>query len=89
MNFPISTSALLVTRSQQAALLNVLTQILDDTLEHSLNTDDEASTDGLSNGTELDEIVPPLVIVLTNIASSGPKAKAALKARLLPDDVYV
>ncbi|KAK3814957.1 MAG: guanine nucleotide exchange factor [Benniella sp.] len=87
MNFPISTAALLVTRSQQAALLDVLTQILDDTLEHSLNTDDEASTDGLSNGTELDEIVPPLVIVLTNIASAGPEAKAALMARLLPDDV--
>ncbi|KAF9362776.1 hypothetical protein BGX34_005503 [Mortierella sp. NVP85] len=87
MNYPISTAALLVTRSQQAALLDVLTQILDDTLQHSLNTDDEASTDGLSNGTELDEIVPPLVIVLTNIASAGPEAKAALKARLLPDDV--
>jgi hypothetical protein len=66
-----------------------LTLILDDTLKHSLNTDDEASTDGLSNGTELDEIVPPLIIVLTNIASAGDEARAALKARLLPDDVYV
>ncbi|KAG0254067.1 hypothetical protein BG011_005987 [Mortierella polycephala] len=87
LNFPISTSALLVTRSQQAELLNVLLQILDDTLKHSLNTDEEASTDGLSNGTELDEIVPPLVIVLTNIASAGGEGKAALKARMLPDDV--
>ncbi|KAG0033844.1 hypothetical protein BGZ81_007174 [Podila clonocystis] len=87
LNFPISTSALLVTRSQQASLLTVLMQILDDTLRYSLNTDEEASTDGMSNGTELDEIVPPLVIVLTNIASAGGEAKAALKARLLPDDV--
>ncbi|KAF9180601.1 hypothetical protein BGZ51_006081 [Haplosporangium sp. Z 767] len=87
LNFPISTSALLVTRSQQAELLNVLLQILDDTLKHSLNTDEEASTDGLSNGTELDEIVPPLIIVLTNIASAGGEGKAALKARMLPDDV--
>ncbi|KAG0328521.1 hypothetical protein BG000_000444 [Podila horticola] len=87
LNFPISTSALLVTRSQQASLLTVLMQILDDTLRYSLNSDEEASTDGLSNGTELDEIVPPLVIVLTNIASAGGEAKAALKARLLPDDV--
>ncbi|KAG0297923.1 hypothetical protein BGZ98_000377 [Dissophora globulifera] len=87
LNFPISTSALLVTRSQQAILLDVLTQILNDTLKHSLNTDDEASTDGLSNGTELDEIVPPLVIVLTNIASAGGEGRAALKAKLLPDDV--
>ncbi|KAI7823208.1 guanine nucleotide exchange factor [Gamsiella multidivaricata] len=87
LNFPISTSALLVTRSQQAELLNVLTQILDDTLKHSLNTDEEVSTDGLSNGTELDEIVPPLIIVLTNIASAGGEGKAFLKARLLPDDV--
>lgn len=87
LNFPISTSALLVTRSQQASLLTVLMQILDDTLKYSLNTDEEASTDGMSNGTELDEIVPPLVIVLTNIASTGGGAKAALKARLLPNDV--
>lgn len=87
LNFPISTSALLVTRSQQASLLTVLMQILDDTLRYSLSTDEEASTDGMSNGTELDEIVPPLVIVLTNIASAGGEAKAALKARLLPDDV--
>ncbi|KAF8953805.1 hypothetical protein BGZ52_002470 [Haplosporangium bisporale] len=62
-------------------------EILDDTLRYSLSTDEEASTDGMSNGTELDEIVPPLVIVLTNIASAGGEAKAALKARLLPDDV--
>ncbi|KAG0338310.1 hypothetical protein BG004_007271 [Podila humilis] len=87
LNFPISTSAILVTRSQQAALLNVLMQILDDTLRYSLNTDDEASTDGMSNGTELDEIVPPLVIVLTNIASVGGEGRAAMKSRLLPDDV--
>ncbi|KAF9290029.1 hypothetical protein BGZ68_008110 [Mortierella alpina] len=87
LNFPISTSALLVTRSQQATLLSVLLQILDDTLRHSLNTDEEASTDGLSNGTELDEIVPPLVIVLTNIASAGGEGRAALKARMLPEDV--
>ncbi|KAF9900367.1 hypothetical protein EC991_007441 [Linnemannia zychae] len=87
LNFPISASALLVTRSQQATLLSVLLQILDDTLKHSLNTDDEASTDGMSNGTELDEIVPPLVIVLTNIASAGGEARKAMKARLLPDDV--
>ncbi|KAF9949548.1 hypothetical protein BGZ65_007233, partial [Modicella reniformis] len=87
LNFPISTSALLVTRSQQAALLNVLTNILDVTLKHSLNTDEEASTDGLSNGTDLDEILPPLILVLTNIAAVGAEAKAALKARLLPDDV--
>ncbi|KAF9428265.1 hypothetical protein BGZ94_002936 [Podila epigama] len=87
LNFPISTSALLVTRSQQASLLNVLVQILDDTLKHSLNTDEEASTNGLSNGTELDETVPPLVIVLTNIASAGGEAKAALKAKLLPEDI--
>lgn len=85
----MSTSALLLTRSQQATLLNVLIQILDDTLKHSLNTDEEASTDGMSNGTELDEIMPPLVIVLTNIAAAGDEARAALKARLLPDDVYV
>ncbi|KAG0199859.1 hypothetical protein BGX28_006927 [Mortierella sp. GBA30] len=87
LNFPISSSALLVTRSQQATLLGVLLQILDDTLRHSLNTDEEASTDGLSNGTELDEIVPPLIIVLTNIASAGGEGRAALKARMLPDDV--
>ncbi|OAQ23849.1 hypothetical protein K457DRAFT_1837006 [Linnemannia elongata AG-77] len=87
LNFPISASALLVTRSQQATLLSVLLQILDDTLKHSLNTDDEASTDGMSNGTELDEIVPPLVIVLTNIASAGGEGRKAMKARLLPDDV--
>ncbi|KAG0240584.1 guanine nucleotide exchange factor [Mortierella sp. GBAus27b] len=87
LNYPVSTSALLVTRSQQATLLDVLTKILDETLMHSLNTDEEASTDGLSNGTDLDEIVPPLVIVLTNIAGAGPEAKAALKARMLPDDV--
>ncbi|KAF9921922.1 hypothetical protein FBU30_008014 [Linnemannia zychae] len=87
LNFPISASALLVTRSQQAMLLNVLLQILDDTLKHSLNTDEEASTEGMSNGTELDEIVPPLVIVLTNIASSGREARKVMKARLLPDDV--
>ncbi|KAG9322573.1 hypothetical protein KVV02_001366 [Mortierella alpina] len=87
LNFPISTSALLVTRSQQATLLSVLLQILDDTLRHSLNTDEEASTDGLSNGTELDEIVPPLVLVLTNIASAGGEGRAALKARMLPEDV--
>ncbi|KAK3844979.1 MAG: guanine nucleotide exchange factor [Linnemannia gamsii] len=87
LNFPISASALLVTRSQQATLLSVLLQILDDTLKHCLNTDDEASTEGMSNGTELDEIVPPLVIVLTNIASAGGEARKAMKARLLPDDV--
>ncbi|KAF9932724.1 hypothetical protein BGZ67_004600 [Mortierella alpina] len=87
LNFPISTSALLVTRSQQATLLSVLLQILDDTLRHSLNTDEEASNDGLSNGTELDEIVPPLVLVLTNIASAGGEGRAALKARMLPEDV--
>ncbi|KAK3805261.1 MAG: guanine nucleotide exchange factor [Linnemannia elongata] len=87
LNFPISASALLVTRSQQATLLSVLLQILDDTLKHCLNTDDEASTDGMSNGTELDEIVPPLVIVLTNIASAGGEGRKAMKARLLPDDV--
>ncbi|KAG0285208.1 hypothetical protein BGZ96_010478 [Linnemannia gamsii] len=87
LNFPISASALLVTRSQQATLLSVLLQILDDTLKHSLNTDEEASTDGMSNGTELDEIVPPLVIVLTNIASAGGEGRKAMKARLLPDDV--
>ncbi|KAF9113572.1 hypothetical protein BGX27_001279, partial [Mortierella sp. AM989] len=87
LNFPISSSALLVTRSQQAILLDVLTQILDDTLKHSLNTDEEASTDGLSNGTELDEIVPPLVIVLTNIASAGGEGRAVLKSKLLPDDI--
>ncbi|KAF9097346.1 hypothetical protein BGX29_008112 [Mortierella sp. GBA35] len=87
LNFPISASALLVTRSQQATLLSVLLQTLDDTLKHSLNTDDEASTDGMSNGTELDEIVPPLVIVLTNIASAGGEGRKAMKARLLPDDV--
>ncbi|KAF9156495.1 hypothetical protein BG015_004707 [Linnemannia schmuckeri] len=87
LNFPISASALLVTRSQKATLLSVLLQILDDTLKHSLNTDDEASTDGMSNGTELDEIVPPLVIVLTNIASAGGEGRKAMKARLLPDDV--
>ena len=61
--------------------------MLDDTLKHSLNTDDEASTEGMSNGTELDEIVPPLVIVLTNIASAGKEARKAMRARLLPDDV--
>ncbi|KAF9577432.1 hypothetical protein BGW38_007360, partial [Lunasporangiospora selenospora] len=87
LNYPVSVSALLVTRSQQESLLNVLCQILDDTLKYSLNTDDEASDAGLSNGTELDEIVPPLVIVLTNIASTGGEARAALKARLLPDAV--
>ncbi|KAI8599108.1 guanine nucleotide exchange factor [Dissophora ornata] len=87
LNFPISSSALLVTRSQQAALLDILTQILDDTLKQSLNTDDEASTEGLSNGTELDEILPPLVIVLTNIAATGGKARAVLKSKLLPYNV--
>ncbi|GJJ78155.1 hypothetical protein EMPS_10514 [Entomortierella parvispora] len=85
LNFPISVSALLVTRSQQALLLSVLIQMLDDTLKYLLNTDEE--TDGLSNGADLDEIVPPLVLVLTNIASSGGEGKVALKARLLPDDV--
>ncbi|KAF8956492.1 hypothetical protein BGZ46_002372 [Entomortierella lignicola] len=87
LNFPISSSALLISRSQQAALLEVLTRILDDTLKHSLNSDEEASTAGLSNGTELDEIVPPLVIVLTNIASAGGEGRAVLKAKLLPDDI--
>ncbi|KAF9343835.1 hypothetical protein BGX26_005149, partial [Mortierella sp. AD094] len=87
LNFPISSSTLLITRSQQAALLDVLTNILDDTLKNSLNSDEEASTDGLSNGTELDEAVPPLVIVLTNIASAGGEGRAALKAKLLPDDI--
>ena len=85
LNFPISASALLVTRSQQALLLSVLIQMLEDTLKYQLNTDEE--TDGLSNGADLDEILPPLVLVLTNIASSGGEGKAALKARLLPDNV--
>ncbi|KAI1321430.1 hypothetical protein EDD11_005121 [Mortierella claussenii] len=87
LNFPVSICTLLITRSQQATLLDVLTRILDDTLKHSLNTDEEASTDGMSNGTELDEIVPPLVIVLTKIASAGGEGRAFLKAKLLPDDV--
>ncbi|KAF9431888.1 hypothetical protein BGZ76_011569 [Entomortierella beljakovae] len=89
LNFPISSSSLLINRTQQGDLLNVLTRMLDDTLKHSLNTDEEASTAGMSNGTELDEIVPPLVIVLTNIASSGKEAKAYVKSKLLPDNIGV
>ncbi|KAG0223706.1 hypothetical protein BGW42_005720 [Actinomortierella wolfii] len=87
LNCPITASSLLLTRSQQALLLQVLIQMLDDTLKYHLNTDEEASTDGLSSGTDLDEILPPLVLVLTNIASAGGEARAVMKARMLPDNV--
>ncbi|KAG0250941.1 hypothetical protein DFQ27_009127 [Actinomortierella ambigua] len=86
-NCPVAGAALLLTRSQQALLLQVLVQMLEDTLKYHLNTDEEASTDGLSSGTDLDESIPPLVLVLTNIASAGEEARAAMKARMLPDNV--
>ncbi|KAF9149801.1 hypothetical protein BGX20_005898 [Mortierella sp. AD010] len=89
LNFPIPSSTHLITRSQQEALLDVLTKILDETLKNSLNTDEEASADrlGLDSVAELDEVIPPLVIVLTNIASAGGEGRVALKAKLLPDDI--
>ncbi|KAF9973956.1 hypothetical protein BGZ73_002768 [Actinomortierella ambigua] len=87
LNCPVAAASLLLTRSQQALLLQVLIQMLDDTLKYHLNTDEEASTDGLSSGTDLDESIPPLVLVLTNIASTGEEARLAMKARMLPENV--
>ena len=70
-------------------LTDKLVDILKDMVFFIVKDDPDDNYSGNSNGLDMDETVAPLVLLLKKLAEDDDDAKAMLKSKLLPDNMYV
>lgn len=88
MNFPVKGFEQFFFPDGDYSIIDVLSNILEVTIKqsnisHSMENDDSVNI----NGVPADSVLPPLVILMTNIVAADEQARAKLKERILPDDV--
>jgi len=86
MNFPVKGFESFFFPDGDYSLIDVLSNILEVTIKqsnisHSMENDDSATT---INGVPADSILPPLVILMTNLVTDDTQARSKLKERILP-----
>jgi len=88
MNFPVKGFEQFFFPDGDYSIIDVLSNILEVTIKqsnisHSMENDDSVNI----NGVPADSVLPPLVILMTNLVADDVQARARLKERILPDDV--
>jgi len=87
MNFPVKGFESKFFPDGDYSIIDVLSNILEVTIKqsnisHSMENDDSV----LINGVPADSILPPLIILMTNLVEDNTEARSKLKERILPSD---
>jgi len=88
MNFPVKGFEKFFFPDGDYSILDVLSNVLEVTMKesnisHSMENDDAV----LINGAPADSVLPPLIILMTNLVEDDTQARAKLKERILPSNV--
>jgi len=87
MNFPVKGFESKFFPDGDYSIIDVLSNILEVTIKqsnisHSMENDDSV----LINGAPADSVLPPLIILMTNLVEDNTEARSKLKERILPSD---
>jgi len=87
MNFPVKGFESKFFPNEDYSIIDVLSDVLEVTIKqsnisHSMENDDAA----LINGSPADSVLPPLIILMTNLVEDNTEARSKLKERILPSE---
>jgi len=87
MNFPVKGFESFFFPDGDYSLIDVLSEVLEvsvkqSNISHSMENDEAVNI----NGVPADSILPPLVILMTNLVEDDTQARSKLKERILPSD---